>query len=110
MRSVSLPFSSCLTIVSLTLSSGCAQSAKPAHASAPAPIVVGEIAVVDEEEHFVLIDLESSLSVPEPGALLRATNASGGTAHLRAAAEQKRPFVAADILDGHPAVGDQVSR
>ena len=75
-----------------------------------APSVVGEIAVVDEEKRFVLIDLDSNLYVPAPGAALRSTNAAGATAHLKASPEQKRPFIAADIVDGEPAVGDEVVR
>ncbi|HEX3816942.1 MAG TPA: hypothetical protein VHW03_01490 [Chthoniobacterales bacterium] len=74
------------------------------------PIVVGKIAIVNEERHFVLIDLGSFLSVPEPGTALRAVNAAGEIAHLRASPEQQRPFVAADIIDGQPSVGDQVLR
>lgn len=72
--------------------------------------MVGEIAVVDEEKRFVLVDLESNLYVPAPGSLLRSRNAAGETAHLQASPEQKRPFIAADIVDGDPAVGDQVVR
>ncbi len=74
------------------------------------PAVIGEVAVVDEEKKFVLIDLAANLYVPAPGTALRATNASGGTAHLRASPEQRRPFIAANIVDGDPAVGDQVVR
>jgi hypothetical protein len=48
--------------------------------------------------------------VPAPGTALRATNSSGATARLKASPEQKRPFIAADIVDGDPAVGDQVFR
>ncbi len=73
-------------------------------------MIVGEIAVVNEAKRFVLIDLQSNLYVPAPGTALRTTNASGKTAHLKAAPEQKRPFIAADIVDGEPAVGDQVVR
>ena len=107
----------CLTIVGLASSSllpftGCAPRPRPA-ASAPAsvrPSVVGEIAVVDEEKRFVLIDLDSNLYVPAPGAALRSINPMGETAHLKASPEQKRPFIAADIVDGEPAVGDEVVR
>jgi len=72
--------------------------------------VVGEVAVVDEEKRFVLVDLGSNLSVPPPGSALWTKNAKGSTSHLRASPEQKRPFIAADILDGAPAVGDEVLR
>ncbi len=64
--------------------------------------------MVDEEKRFVLIDLQSNLYVPPPGTELRTTSAAGETAHLKASAEQKRPFIAADIVDGEPAVGDEV--
>ena len=89
---------------------GCVTGPRPAATSAaPAPPpVVGEIALVDEEQRFVLIDLDSNLYVPAPGTALRATNPSGKTAQLKASPEQKRPFIAADIIDGDPVVGDQV--
>jgi len=91
---------------------GCATQPRSATAAPrPArPSVVGEIAVVDEEKRFVLIDLGSNLYVPAPGAPMHSTNAAGATAHLKAAPEQKRPFIAADIIDGAPAVGDEVVR
>jgi hypothetical protein len=91
---------------------GCATGSSPAATStAPAqPTMIGEIAVVDEEKRFVLIDLDSNLYVPSPGTALRATNPSGVTARLKASPEQKRPFIAADIIDGDPAVGDEVIR
>gem|GEM_PF-1986776 len=72
-------------------------------------IVVGEIAIVDEVGRFVLVDLGSNLYVPGRGVGLRAINADGETsALLKAALERKLPFIAADIVDGHPAVGDLV--
>lgn len=103
--------------VCLLLFCGCASKPSPSVA-APVPTnsaavvhsVVGEIAIVDEEQRFVLIDLGSNLYVPELGAPLRATNRAGETAHLKTSPEQKRPFVAADIVDGKPMVGDEVLR
>ncbi|MEO8440667.1 MAG: hypothetical protein ABI540_10660 [Spartobacteria bacterium] len=96
----------------LAFGSGCAVRARHAVKPPPRPgtIVIGEIAVVDEEKRFVLVDLDSSLYVPAPGEELRSTNAAGETAHLKASPEQKRPFIAADIIDGEPAVGDKVAR
>ena len=99
--------------ISLVLSvTGCATGPRPAAASAaPAPpVVIGEIAVMDEEQRFVLIDLDSNLYVPAPGTALRTTNPSGKIAQLKASPEQKRPFIAADIIDGDPVVGEQVIR
>ncbi len=66
--------------------------------------------MVDEEKRFVLIDLEANLYVPAPGTELFSRNAAGVVAHLSASPEQKRPFIAADIVDGEPAVGDEVLR
>ncbi len=111
MRAAFLLSISCLTNSVLFTLAGCAPTSRP-KAPGPAavakPRVVGEVAVVDEEKHFVLIDLESNLYVPPPGTELRTTNAAGETAHLKASPEQKRPFIAADIVDGEPAVGDEV--
>jgi hypothetical protein len=101
-----------LTISGILVSSGCTPTPppQPARAALTPPTVVGEIAVVDEEKHFVLIDLESNLYVPLPGTELQSRNAAGKIAHLKGSPEQKRPFIAADIVDGDPAVGDQVWR
>ena len=87
-------------------------SLKTGTTPAPSPIVVhrhvGEVAIVDAGKGFVLVDLGSSLYVPEPGETLHASNASGETAQLQASPEQNRPFVAADIVEGNPQVGDEV--
>jgi hypothetical protein len=75
-----------------------------------AEVDVGEIALVDLKRRFVLIDLQSNLYIPPPGATLRSKSASGKIARLRVGPEQKRPFVAADIIDGEPETGDLVLR
>ena len=103
----------CVVAVSSLALDGCGSQLKKAAATAPPqrrPMIVGEIALVNEAKRFVLIDLQSNLYVPAPGTALHTTNASGETAHLKAGPEQKRPFIAADIVDGEPAVGDQVVR
>ncbi len=103
----------CLTTAGAFILAACAPASHPKQpipAGPTKPRLVGEVAVVDEEKRFVLIDLESNLYVPAPGTALRATNRSDKTAHLKASPEQKRPFIAADIIDGDPIVGDQVFR
>ena len=102
----------CISALTLLSFNGCAprQRSVATGAALVTPSVVGEIAVVDEEKRFVLIDLDSNLSVPAPGTALRSINATGKSAHLKASPEQKRPFIAADIVDGEPAVGDKVVR
>jgi hypothetical protein len=71
-------------------------------------INIGQVAVVNEERRFVLIDLESSLYVPAPGVALRTLQGSTETGRLKVSPEWKRPFVAADILGGEPKAGDRV--
>jgi hypothetical protein len=78
--------------------------------AASAAVEVGRITIINQKNRFVLIDLESNLYVPAPGTPLISISPTGKTAHLKASAEQKRPFIAADILDGEPAVGDRVVR
>lgn len=115
MRIVSLTFSSRLTmtaaLASSLLATGCAARAPRTDSALPiARQFVGQVAIVDAEQGFVLIDLGPNLYVPEPGLLLRARNDGGETAQLKTTPEQKRPFVAADIIAGHPLVGDRVFR
>ena len=105
----------CLTMIgALALGlafSGCGSSGSRTtapKAAGPRAINVGEVAVVDKERRFVLIDLESSLYVPAPGVALRTLQGSTETGHLKVSPERKRPFIAADILDGEPKVGDRV--
>ncbi|MGI8432862.1 MAG: hypothetical protein ACR2MW_11315 [Chthoniobacterales bacterium] len=116
MRIASLTFFFRLTMTAALASSLLATScASRTHSGSPTPApierrFVGQVAIVDAEQGFVLIDLGSNLYVPEPGVLLRASNDGGETAQLKTTPEQKRPFVAADIVEGHPLVGDQVFR
>jgi hypothetical protein len=80
-------------------------------AAALAPEVrIGSLALVDEKKGFVLIDLGSNLYVPDPGTALRVVRDGLVIAQLKASPEQKRPFIAADILEGNPEVGDLVER
>lgn len=125
MRRVRSLSNCCLTRASfslafLLLAGGCAShprrasvvtgSASPSPSATPLLTgrIVGEIAVVNAAEHFVLIDLGPNLYVPEPGLNLRSHDAAGTVAHLKTSPEQKRPFIAADIIDGAPKVGDEV--
>ena len=64
--------------------------------------------MVDKEKRFVLIDLQSNLYLPEPGVMLRTLRDGTETAKLKVAPERKRPFIAADVITGEPAAGDQV--
>ena len=93
---------------------GCSLEPKPAPGSSAAvtaptrPIRIGEVKVIDERKRFVLIDLQANLYLPQPGVMLRAMRDSAETARLKVSPERKRPFIAADIIEGDPAVGDEV--
>ena len=85
--------------------------------SAPSPtprpqihVVVGEVAVVNDGKHFVLVDLGSNLYVPDPGTALRVLHNGVVTAQLTTSPEQKPSFIAADVVAGAPEVGDPVER
>jgi hypothetical protein len=112
MRCAALMLTFCLTISGIIVGSGCGPTPppKPAKAALTPSRLVGEVALVDEEKRFALINLESNLYVPSPGTKLQTKNATGETAQLKASPEQKRPFIAADIVDGDPVVGDEVFR
>ena len=93
--------------------SGCAllrgrKSAKrAAPAAPPAPLLVGTVTLVNEEQHFVIIDSTNSPS-PLPDLALKTRGSSGETGELKAGAIRRRPFAIADVVKGTPQVGDQV--
>ena len=69
--------------------------------------LVGTIVSVNEEQHFVLIDTESSYAAPV-GAALKSFTDGNETAVLTVSPEAKPPFMIADIVSGAPQKGDQV--
>ena len=97
----------------LTQLAGCAlrlphkQPKKAAPAAPPAPLLVGTVTLVNDEQHFVLIDSTASPS-PMPDVVLKTRGPGGETAELKAGAIRRRPFAIADVVKGTPKVGDQV--
>jgi hypothetical protein len=98
--------------------SGCAAFKKlhlPAHrpaqpAATPAPVkpqVVGTITLVNEDAHFVLIDVGAS-GVPRSGTALKAMSGGAETGVVTVGEVRRRPFVVADIVRGAPRKGDRV--
>jgi len=74
----------------------------------PGPVTMGMIAYVNNENGFVLI---RTAEMPAEGTALQARTTDGDeTATLRVSAEQKRPFIIADIVEGQPQVGETVTR
>ena len=73
----------------------------------PAPRRVGSIASVNDQLHFVLIDV-GSLYSPSPGTALKSFSAGQETGVLAVNPEKQRPFIVADIVKGTPKVGDDV--
>jgi hypothetical protein len=65
------------------------------------------VAVVNEELHFVLVDV-GSLYVPGAGTALKSFSGDKETAILAVDPEKQRPFIVADIINGDPKVGDEV--
>jgi len=91
---------------------GCAShKGAPAHREAavvPGPRRVGTVALVNDDKHFVLVDV-GSLYTPAAGTALKSFSAGGAeTGILAVDAEKQRPFIVADIVKGEPKVGDQV--
>lgn len=111
-------FFPCLLALALSLG-GCAVLKKfhlpgrrhaPKAQAAPPPTVpqfVGTITLVNEAEHFVLVDVGQS-SVPREGAALKAMAGNVETGVVAVGNVRRRPFVIADIVRGEPKKGNQV--
>jgi len=83
------------------------QPKTPAADSAPSPQRIGTVAMVNEDLHFVLVDV-GSLYVPAAGTALKSFSGGAETGILAVDPEKQRPFIVADIIRGTPKVGDQV--
>jgi hypothetical protein len=71
------------------------------------PHRIGTVAVVNDDLHFVLLDV-GSLYSPPAGMALKTFSGGAETGVLAVDAEKRRPFVVADIVKGEPKVGDEV--
>jgi len=79
----------------------------PAAGVAPGPRRVGTVALVNDDLHFVLVDV-GSLYTPAAGTALKSFSGTKETGILAVDPEKQRPFIVADIVKGEPKVGDQV--
>jgi hypothetical protein len=94
--------------IPLCLWAGCAGHPKKKAADIPpSHRLVGTIMVVNAEQHFVLIDTESSFPAAVGTALKSFSNGTE-TGVLTVSPEVKPPFMIADIVSGTPQKGDQV--
>lgn len=68
---------------------------------------LGKVALVDEKAGFVLLDIGTA-PAPAAGIGLRSYSANGSSSELTVSAFQRRPFLIANIVKGHPVQGDPV--
>jgi hypothetical protein len=75
--------------------------------SADRPQLVGKVSLINTEDKFVLIEMQTP-RMPKPGMVLVARNGQMKTAQLKVSDEERRPFIIADIQEGLPHQEDQV--
>ncbi len=71
------------------------------------PTKIGKIAMIDQENHFVLIDAETTGGALAGTPLICIAN-DRETGNLRLSNLKSNPFLVADIIGGNPAKGDTV--
>ncbi len=71
------------------------------------PQRVGTVTLVNEQEHFVLIDTGIA-GVPAPGTALKCLTDDAESGVVTVGKVTRRPFVVADIVRGEPKKGDGV--
>lgn len=81
---------------------------KPAAPEATLPTWVGRVVMVDAENRFALVDTGAPLKLP-PGHKLLAFRDQRRTALLETTGEIRPPFLAVQMLEGMPALNDQVA-
>lgn len=89
---------------------GCAHFGpkKPEVPEATLPTWVGRVIMVDTLHRFVLVDAGSG-SAPAAGRDVVTLRDKRQTALLRVTAEARPPYIAMDIVEGEPALGDQAA-
>lgn len=80
---------------------------KLAVSAASGPRRVGTVAFVNNDLHFVLIDV-GSLYIPAAGQALKTFSGGTESGIVSVSPERKRPFIAADIVKGAPQKDDDV--
>jgi hypothetical protein len=72
------------------------------------PSWLGRVVMVDEAHGFVLIDTGAAMTL-EPGAVVLTFREQSRTASLRVTKEARPPYIALEIVEGSPAIGDQAA-
>ena len=80
---------------------------KPARAQTAVPSRVGTITLVNNDEHFVLIDTGMA-ATPAIGTALKSFTGETVSGVVAVGNVNRRPFVVADIVQGTPKKGDGV--
>ena len=101
-----LLLSACTSVESRRKPSGQRVSVKKQQSETWVP-QLGRVTLVDEPAQFVLLDIGTA-PAPSSGTTLRSYSTQGPTAELEVSRFQKRPFLIADIRNGHPQLGDRV--
>jgi hypothetical protein len=70
------------------------------------PSWLGRVVMVDEAHGFVLVDTGAPMTL-QPGAAVLTFREKSRTGSLRVTKEARPPYVALEIVDGAPAIGDQ---
>jgi hypothetical protein len=81
---------------------------KPEAPEATLPAWIGRVVMVDGDNKFALVDTGAPLRLP-PGKQLLAFREKQRTALLETTDETRPPFLAVQIVEGMPALEDQVA-
>lgn len=79
---------------------------KPDIPEATLPTWLGRVVMVDEVHGFVLVDT-GARTVPVAGVKVFTLRDQQKTSSLRATGEARPPYLALEVLEGMPALGDQ---
>jgi len=81
---------------------------KPEAPEATLPTWMGRVVMVDTENRFALVDTGAPIRL-EPGRRLLAFRDKQRTAVLETTSETRPPFLAVELVEGMPALQDQVA-
>jgi hypothetical protein len=104
---LTLTLTGCGTTKSLPEYNASSPAAENARRRPARPSTIGKVSLVNREEKFVLIELQSG-RIPTAGMPLQAFSGQMRSAQLKVSKERRPPFLIADIVDGVPQQNDSV--